>query len=286
MKSVSLKFLILAVMAFPAALRASTFYKPSSFDSKSGRLIIVLHGCLQDSEVMMKRTGWNQLADQSNFSVLYPDAPPRSNPANCWNWFLPENQKRGEGQLAVLADEIQKLQKTHQIPAARTFITGLSSGAVTASGLLACYPELFAGGALHSGPAYGSAQSLPEAEKVLKEGPLLKARVLFCDPKVFQGGLMVLQGLADEVVNPLHAKRIIKDFRGVDSLPFVEKREATGLAYQVFLASDGRTKLILVDGLGHAWSGYSGPRALPPPRYFSKKGPIATEEMWTFFKGL
>ena len=51
----------------------------------------------------------------------------------------------------------------HGLDRRRIFITGLSAGGAMAAAMLATYPEVFAGGAIIAGLAYGSASTIPEA---------------------------------------------------------------------------------------------------------------------------
>ena len=51
-------------------------------------LVIAMHGCLQNSQIYAKETGWNELADKQGFAVLYPEQVPTNNPNNCFSWFL------------------------------------------------------------------------------------------------------------------------------------------------------------------------------------------------------
>lgn len=243
---------------------ADLVYTPSRFDPDKAGLVVVLHGCLQSAESMALGTGWNQIADDQNLAILYPQVPKNSHPLNCWAWYRTENQRADSGQLKDVADRILATQKSLNLKAPRVFVTGLSSGAATAAGLLACFPHLFTAGALHSGPSYGLAANEQEAQKVLRDGPPAKSVELPCQPKNFHGELLVIQGTQDKVVHPLHGARIIKDF-------------------------GGKGRLVMVSGLDHAWSGYTstlGPHGKFPTRlpFFSEIGPSATDLIWDFFR--
>jgi len=52
----------------------------------SGRpLVVVMHGCTQTASSMVA-AGWNTLADQYQFAVLYPQQTSPNNPVGCFNW--------------------------------------------------------------------------------------------------------------------------------------------------------------------------------------------------------
>ncbi len=262
-------------------------------------MIVVIHGCLQSAESMALGSGWNQIAEKNNLVVFYPQAPEGSNPVGCWNWFLPENQRADSGQLKNIMDEIASLKKMLQIEKAPLYATGISSGAATVAGLLACYPHDFSAAALHSGPSYGLAQSYLEGEKILKEGPPdTKATSSFCHPRDFSGSLLVIQGSADKVVNPKNAQRIMTDFIGTSSSATAKPMpEENGLKFSTSFYERGSTRgqLVMIEGLPHAWSGFAGnlkyaqfvgpgrpfgPTQIP---FFSEQGPSATNMIWDFF---
>ena len=48
-------------------------------------LVVVLHGCTQSANAMTA-AGWNQLADQYQFAVVYPEQSSANNPVECFNW--------------------------------------------------------------------------------------------------------------------------------------------------------------------------------------------------------
>ena len=127
-------------------------------------LIMVLHGCMQPFNThpwaIARDTHMNQLAETHQFLVVYPHhfAPSDVNPISCWNFFLPQNQHRGEGEPASLAGIVQDmLNNTSRwtIDPQRIYVTGISSGGGATANLGATYPHLFAAIGVHSGGEYG-----------------------------------------------------------------------------------------------------------------------------------
>ena len=127
-------------------------------------LIMILHGCAQPffshPWAIAFDTHMNQLAEAHQFLVVYPHhfAPPDINPISCWNFFLPENQHRDDGEPASLAGIIQDmLSNTSRwtIDQERIYVAGISSGGGATANLGATYPDLFAAIAVHSGAEYG-----------------------------------------------------------------------------------------------------------------------------------
>jgi poly(hydroxyalkanoate) depolymerase family esterase len=125
---------------------------------------MVLHGCAQPFYshpwAIAYDTHMNQLAEAHQFLVVYPHefAPPDVNPESCWNFYLPENQHREEGEPASLAGIVQDMlgnTSRWTIDQARIYVAGISSGGGATANLGAAYPDLFAAIAVHSGAEYG-----------------------------------------------------------------------------------------------------------------------------------
>ncbi len=291
-------WLLLAILSFSGGSFAALVYTPTPFDKSKAKIVVVVHGCLQSAESMALGTGWDQLADAGNFVVIYPQVSKGSNPVDCWGWYLQDNQKRETGQLAEIMREVQSAKKALDLKDPDVFAVGISSGAATVAGLLACFPKDFKAGALHSGPSYGLAKTLHEGEQVLKHGPSPEISTAPCRPRDFIGDVMAIQGTSDPVVNPKNADRVLFDFLGVTEPSSVKEAKDGGLEFTVSeFRSDkgGRGRLILIKGLGHAWSGFTqnlrhaailGPQSKIPTQipFFSDKGPSATNLMWEFFK--
>ena len=285
-------------VALPQVGAAALIYKPKRLDRAKASLVVVVHGCLQSPESMALGTGWNEIADANNLVVLYPQVPAGSNPLGCWSWYLPEHQRADSGQLKTLRDEIAAVKREQQILRAPVFLAGMSSGGATVAGLIACFPKEFAGGAIHSAPSYALAATLPEAEKILKEGPPTARPEAPCKPRDFRGSLIVLHGAGDVGVHPLHAQQVVSDFIGLTKAGEEKQLVAGELRYALtdFTAEHGgKGRLVMIEGLPHAWSGYGtnlrysafvGPTGKFPTQlpFFSATGPSATNLIWEFFQ--
>lgn len=298
MKKIYSCIFALALLLISKVTFAALVYTPSNFKKDHAKIIVVIHGCLQSAESMALGTGWNQIADKNNLMVVYLQAPNGTNPLGCWNWYLPENQRKDSGQLKMARDEIKAIQQVWKIKNTEVYLTGISSGAATVAGLLACFPNEFTAAGIHSGPSYGLAQTLEEGEKVLKGGPPATQSKASCRPEEFKGSVLVIQGTADTVVNPLHAKRIIADFMKDAEAGTAKELNSGALVYSVtdyVSQSHRKGRLVSVTGLGHAWSGFAenlrypellGPKAKIPTvlPFFTDMGPSATNLIWDFFR--
>src|SRR5277367_6082590 len=108
-------------------------YLPSGSSQRDALpLMVMLHGCKQDSLTFAEGTRMNALAEECRFAVLYPQQCPRSNPLRCWNWFESASLM-GAGEAALLARTIVQATQRRQIDPRRVYLVGMSAG-----GAMAC----------------------------------------------------------------------------------------------------------------------------------------------------
>lgn len=144
----------------PGALRAR-IYVPDDLP-EAAPLVVVLHGCTQTAAGYDSGSGWSQLADQEGFALLFPEQQRANNPNLCFNWFVPSDTKRNGGEALSIRQMIEAVVVEYGLDPGRIFITGLSAGGAMASVMLACYPEVFTGGAIIAGLPYGSAKTISD----------------------------------------------------------------------------------------------------------------------------
>ena len=154
----------------PGNLRMFAYLPPGV--GAGAPLVVILHGCGQTAAGYDLGAGWSRLADRFGFALLAPEQKAVNNPNTCFDWFNPEDITRGEGEAASIARMIQTMVETHRLDVSRIFITGLSAGGAMAAVMLATYPELFAGGAIIGGLAFGSAQNVRDALESMRGAPL------------------------------------------------------------------------------------------------------------------
>ena len=145
----------------PGALRAHV-HVPTSL-RKEAALVVVLHGCTQTAAGYDVGAGWSEMADRHGFAVLFPEQQRQNNANLCFNWFVPDDSRRGCGEALSIRQMVEVVVKTHEIDVTRVFVTGLSAGGAMASIMLATYPEVFAGGAIIGGLPYGCATTVAQA---------------------------------------------------------------------------------------------------------------------------
>lgn len=187
-------------------------------------LVVVLHGCTQTAAGYDRGAGWSALADEAGFAVLFPEQQRANNANLCFNWFSPEDARRGSGEALSIRQMIAAMVADHAIDPRRVFVTGLSAGGAMTSIMLAAYPELFAGGAIIAGMPFGAAETIGDAlSRMRGEGygsdAGLAALVRAASPH--RGpwpAISVWHGTADRVVDPVNAARIIGQWRSIHDL--------------------------------------------------------------------
>ncbi len=133
------------------------FVPPGADAARPLPLVVMLHGCNQDAAEFAEVTGMNALAAAEGFAVLYPEQ--RDHPINCWRWYEPAQQVRGQGEPAAIAGLVEKVGQRPDltIDPRRVYVAGLSAGAALAAILGATYPDVFAALGLVAGVPYGAA---------------------------------------------------------------------------------------------------------------------------------
>lgn len=206
-------------------------------------MVVMLHGCEQDSDQFAEETRMNQLAEKEPFIVLYPtmnrffnplfDEPHIFNLAGCWNWFLDENQHREDGLPKIIADMIKAAEKilikkyNVYIDQNKIFAVGFSAGGAMAGILGVTYPEIFSGIAICSGLPYDAAKTNlwkdpwnREAEYAMKNGvkdPYESGKKAFRElEKAFfitkrqkKLPLILFHGMKDTTVNPINSNQMV-----------------------------------------------------------------------------
>jgi poly(hydroxyalkanoate) depolymerase family esterase len=279
-------------------------YVPGSYRSTPLPLVVMLHGCLQSPESFAESTRMNGYAETGQFLVLYPAQNLSANPTRCWNWFLPKNQARDSGEPAQIVATVNEVAHQYAVDRKRVYVAGLSAGASMSAILAACYPDIFAGAAIHDGTMYKAATNFVGAEKVMLTGKMPDPRALAVDAWSCGGKrqllvpVMILHGEGDNVVHRNNGELIVRQFSKLNDLaddgqensstpqqPTIEQGKVrSGYAYTVSHYSYRGLPLIeyyQIAEMGHAWSGGKDDLL-----FSDAKGPNASLLIWDFFKQL
>ena len=272
--------------------RRYKLYVPSSYSGRELPLLVMLHGCTQSPDDAAAGTGFNQLAEERGWLMLYPAQAQAANRQKCWNWFRAGDQQRDGGESALLAGMTHEIMATYAVDARRVYATGLSAGGAMAAVLGATHADLFAAIGVHSGLAYRAAHDFPSALAAMHGGvssaavqPNVRAESHAHSRAV---PTIVFHGDRDTTVSPANGERVVAQCAAALSkettlrMASISGQVPGGRAYtqRVYEDPTGAPLLEhwLIHGAGHAWSGGSSSGSYTDP-----KGPSAAHEMMRFF---
>lgn len=236
-------------------------------------MVVVLHGCLQDAQEMERLSGWQTLAEQEKFVVLYPQQTTANNPNRCFNWFLDEDIRRDGGEALSIKQMILYAVQRYKINPGNIYITGMSAGGAMSLVMAATYPELFDKAGVMAGVPYGAASDIVGGlqvmgAKVTKSPEEWSALVRRQNPD-FKGQypeLVFIHGSEDNIVHFANTTEIAKQWaalwsvtpdRGLNTSDIGGNPAVMGTQWQ----KNGKTvmQLYAIKGMGHAIAVDPGP---------------------------
>jgi poly(hydroxyalkanoate) depolymerase family esterase len=267
-------------------------YVPSSYRSGTPMpLLVALHGCTETSGHLGPASGLTALAEQRGFIVVYPDQALAVNPAQCWNWFLSKNQRRGSGEAAIIAGITNLVRSRYTVDSRRVFVTGISAGANMSVIMAVTYPDIYAAAGVVAGCEYrcditGLTPVDTQGERAYAEMGTRRRPV----------PIVNFQGTNDLVVSPSLSDRLVGQWAQTDDLALdngiddndvdaVPDQVAVGqvpggrtYTHQIFRANTSAVMVerYLVHGAGHSWPGGVG-------IFGDEGGPDASAIQWDFF---
>jgi poly(hydroxyalkanoate) depolymerase family esterase len=270
-------FLLMSTLSFSSLAKfneVTGFNNPGSLDmykyvpanlNKRAPIVVVLHGCQQKALSFAQNSGWVTFADQLGFVLLLPEQASGNNFARCFNWFQKDDVTKGQGEVASIANGIDKLKEEKGLDKSDVFITGISAGASLASALLAIYPKKFKAGALVAGVPYGCADRVSQSFSCMLSPASKTAEELGDDVRKVAGQnqgsfpiISVVHGLRDSVVKIANAHHSISQWTNVHGIDqkVDQHREIAGTKFRL----DQHTKngkvlveLLEVEGAAHGW---------------------------------
>lgn len=289
-------------------------YVPATVDpSPPAPVVVVLHGCNETDQQMMDATGYNAVADEHHFIVVYPGSGP-TDPVGCYTFMLPTSQERGLGGDAdAIAGITEQVMQTHDVDPQRVYAIGFSGGGFMVPVLVAAYPDLFAAAGVSSGGAWDDLECLANvggtaegdylpityplvtpvswyaAAAYQHEGDYARVvpvfgsggtdeKLLACTKRAVEQSIdtnnLVLSGADDQPLTTVPAQVT----SGVAPGP-------AGRSYETFSYRTEQgceyAELWSVDGMQHEWSGGSSDPSLAA--YSDPTGPDESEASWRFF---
>lgn len=274
--------------ANPAGARPYKLYIPTGLAGQPLPLVVMLHGCMQTPDDFANGTRMNALAEEQHCFVLYPEQTHAANRSRCWNWFKRGDQRRDQGEPAILAGMTREVMNRHPIDPRRVYVAGLSAGGAMAAVMGTAYPELYAAVGIHSGLACGAAHDLPSALAAMRGASTSNAgRTTDATRTAPATPTIVFHGDRDKTVHPRNGEQVVAQSVAQNRVSSADASTERGqvpgghpYTRTVHHDSTGRVVLEhwLVHGGGHAWSGGS-----PRGSYTDPKGPNAAREMIRFF---
>lgn len=272
-------------------------YVPAAFAGKAAPLVMVLHGCTQTGMDAAQLTNYPALADADGFLLVFPDQDAAANATRCWNWFLADDQKRDQGEPALLAGIVGAVGGEWPVDGKRVFVIGGSAGAAMAIVLGATYPDRFAAVGSVAGCEFGGLPCGMNGGPDPKQQGAAAYSAMGSYARVVP--VIVFQGDADPVVAPVNAEQIVSQWLATDDLAddghangsdalatptMTSGQVPNGESYDVarYLAPSSSSSVLierwLVHGAGHAWPGGAAGATFSDP-----SGPDATGSSWSFF---
>lgn len=230
-------------------------------------LVVVMHGCLQCAESVASQTGWNKLADEHGFYVVYPQQRIINNPMRCFKWYKRRNIYKDRGENQSVKRMVDFMKSNYAVDSSKIFITGLSAGAAMSVIMMANYPETFSAGAIFAGAPYKVATSSIPAMMAffgwrIKSPEKWGGYVRSQNTSYFGAypRMIIYQGNNDWIVNKRNSVELMKQWtnvHGISTLPserieaFLNNRDIERNAYR---DSTGKEAVIFykVNNLSHA----------------------------------
>lgn len=269
---IKIKTLLLLFLSFTSFLSFANFQPITKFGDNPGELsasylqpsinsrnmVVLLHGCAQNGELLAKQSGFKGLAKKHNFILLIPQQDKKNNVKACFNWFSELDNKKNQGESLSLYNMITTLK--NQTNAKTVYIAGVSAGGAMVSAMLVNYPELFESGAVIAGLPYPCANNLVKAISCMRNGPLQSAaelaeHVIKQQSKTIKWPtLSIWTGDNDNVVNPINSSVLAKQWQalfGIDlTIKIMDKKSYRHTQWQN--ANKGTVvELIEVKNIGH-----------------------------------
>jgi poly(hydroxyalkanoate) depolymerase family esterase len=196
-------------------------YVPTSAGSDAP-LVIALHGCTQTATDYYNDSGWAQYADQWGFDIVFPQQTSSNNSEECFDWFTPSDDSRGDGEAASIIQMVNYMEAHYSINPKRVYVTGLSAGGGMTADLLADYPDVFASGAIDSGLPAQCATSETSAytcmDSTVNNSVAQWAALATNSDPGYKGSwptVQIWQGTADYTVSTANSTELMDQWTGV-----------------------------------------------------------------------
>lgn len=242
---------------------------PTGMTGAPAGLVVALHGYTQ-GVVQQNSPGqawgfkatsqWAALAQKHKFYVVFPD---KGSAAFSWYAFFGTSGiGRNDLEPRQIAQMVTDVKAKYAVDDEKVFVNGLSAGAYMTTVMLATYPDVFAGGAMFAGGAYGCSTSCAALGKKgagwTWPGNHAATLVTGAHPSWKTAGarkprLLVFQGDADGAVTPENLADVTQQWKGAVGITGAGTKSTLKGHEYVEYAKDGKTMLatVLMKGIGH-----------------------------------
>lgn len=198
----------------PGSLRMFV-YEPANLPANPA-LVVALHGCSQGAADYVK-AGWNTLADERGFIVLYPQMDANF---GCLYWFNASEQSASGAEVTSILQMVSKLEATNGVDASRVYVTGLSSGAAMANVLLAVAPDVFPRGQVLAGVPFKCATDVWSGTSCMSSPPSKSASqwAALVPSTMAPPRVQLWHGTSDGTVDVANVDEELKQWAGVNGI--------------------------------------------------------------------
>lgn len=248
--------------------RSYLVHRPATPPPSGGYpLVVMLHGGLGSAAQAERSYGWDAVADQQGFVVVYPDGIDRTwNAGTCCG----RAQRDGVDDVGFLSTVVTDVAKQVAIDPKRRFVTGMSNGAMM-SYRLACQTTIFAAFAPVAGTQLSDCRSAAPSSLLAIHGA--DDDTVRLDGRAGSGAVRV-------VGPPLSS--VLDGWRKRDGCESFTTTVAGAVTTRTATCPSARTVTwIVIAGAGHQWPGSTGrgyPGADTPSTALD-----ATATIWSFF---
>ncbi len=267
-------------------------YVPPALPAASP-VVVLLHGCGQDSARFAEDGGWVSLADRLGLALILPEQSDANNRYRCFNWFRPAHAARGRGEAQSIRSMTATAVRRLRADTRRIYVVGLSAGAAMTAVMLASYPDVFTAGAAVAGLPVGAANGSASAlARMTHAGPEEWTAEDWADqarhvgPRGYRGDwprLSIWHGQLDPVVDPANSDLMAQQWRALHGLAHAPARASEHLGLRHLAWGDGRHPAVELWMLPTLRHGYPTDKEGDPAAYVLPAGISATAEIARFW---
>ena len=213
-------------------------------------LVVVLHGCTQQA-TSMEAAGWNALADEHDFAVVYAQQRGANNQLNCFSWYEAGDIARGAGEAESIAQMVDTAIAKHGVSRDRIYVTGVSAGGAFSAVLLATYPDRFRAGSIIAGLPY---KAMLDGQSKTPEEWGGYVRAAYAHDGTYPR-VQIWHGSQDYTVPASNATELVKQWTnvwGTDQTADATETIHTTKRTRYMAGATLAVELNFVEGMGHA----------------------------------